>query len=183
MYLARDKDGSLWLYEEKPLKQNDNWLCVSGDCQMLDINVFPEIKWENNEPLELIPKSIKDEENMEEYENKLRTFNLDEAKAGKPVCTREGRNARIICFDCRIESFPIVALVSGALGREEIISYDEAGYSSTREPENRLFMLPEKKTGYINVYNKLIYNSEEDARDGITDDPDYVGTIKVEWEE
>lgn len=121
--------------------------------------------------------------NLESAGKKLKPFNLEAAKAGKPVCTRDGRNVRIICFDCKIESFPIVALVSGALGREEIISYDEAGYSSTREPDDRLFMLPEKKIGWINAYNKLIYNSEEDARDGITDDSDYVGTIKVEWEE
>lgn len=125
-------------------------------------------------------KQIK--ENMEEKKLNLKPFDLQKAKEGKPVCTREGRNVRIICFDCKIESFPIVALVSGAFGREEIISYDEAGYSSTREPDDRLFMLPEKKIGWINVYNKLIYNSEEDARDGITDDLDYVGTIKVEWE-
>lgn len=182
MYLARDKDESLWLYENRPSKGNESWECVSGDCQMLDINVFPEIKWGDNEPLELISKPIKDEENMEGYENKLKTFNLDEAKDGKPVCTRDGRNVRIICFDCKVESFPIVALVSRSFGKEEIISYDEAGYSSTREPDDRLFMLPEKKIGWINVYNKSIYNSEEDAREGITDDSDYIGTIKVEWE-
>lgn len=141
------------------------------------------IKWEDDEPIKLIPELIKDKENIEGYENNLETFNLDEVKDGKPVCTRDGRNVRIICFDCKVESFPIVALVSGAFGREEIISYDEAGYSSTRETDDRLFMLPEKKIGWINVYNKSIYNSEEDARDGITDDSDYVGTIKVEWEE
>lgn len=33
--------------------------------------------------------------------NKYKPFNLEEAKAGKPVCTRGGHKAKIICFDAR----------------------------------------------------------------------------------
>lgn len=40
----------------------------------------------------------------------LKPFSLEAAKAGKPVCTRDGRKARIICFDKRGGS-PIIALV------------------------------------------------------------------------
>lgn len=29
----------------------------------------------------------------------MKPFNLEEAKAGKPVCTRTGHDVRIICFD------------------------------------------------------------------------------------
>lgn len=29
----------------------------------------------------------------------MKPFNLEEAKAGKPVCNREGNDVRIICFD------------------------------------------------------------------------------------
>jgi len=29
----------------------------------------------------------------------MRQFNLEEAKAGKPVCTLDGRKVRILCFD------------------------------------------------------------------------------------
>lgn len=41
----------------------------------------------------------------------MKPFNLEEAKAGKPVCTRDGRDARVVCFDAKGE-FPIVGLVT-----------------------------------------------------------------------
>lgn len=41
----------------------------------------------------------------------MKPFNLEEAKQGKPVCTRDGCKARILCFDkISICSTPIVAL-------------------------------------------------------------------------
>ena len=58
--------------------------------------------------------SKQDQENMEEKKFNLKEFDIEVAKAGKPVCTRDGSKARIICFDkkCRAieeEEFPIVA--------------------------------------------------------------------------
>lgn len=61
MYVARDKDGHLWLYEKKPLKQLTYWISEDGDSQILDINLFPEVKWEDKEPRELVLKPIKEE--------------------------------------------------------------------------------------------------------------------------
>ena len=40
----------------------------------------------------------------------MKEFDLELAKAGFPVKTRDGKKARILCFD-RIASTPIVALV------------------------------------------------------------------------
>jgi hypothetical protein len=40
----------------------------------------------------------------------MKEFNLEEAKSGKPVCTRDGNKARILCFDAKGE-FPIYALI------------------------------------------------------------------------
>lgn len=31
----------------------------------------------------------------------LKPFDLEAAKQGKPVCTRDGRKARIVCFDLK----------------------------------------------------------------------------------
>ena len=47
--------------------------------------------------------------NKESDKPTLKPFDLQQAKDGKPVCTRDGRKARIICFD-RVGDFPIVAL-------------------------------------------------------------------------
>lgn len=44
--------------------------------------------------------------------NKFKPFNLEQAKAGKPVCTRVGHKARIICFNAKASGdYPIIALI------------------------------------------------------------------------
>lgn len=128
---------------------------------------------------------------MEEKKLNLKPFDLQKAKQGKPVCTRDGRKARIICFDCKDETFQIVALISGSLGKEEIISYDKAGYSTTRDHDEMLMMLPEKKEGWVNVYKKEqnryvkgIFPSREIALNSISEKSrEYIATIKITWEE
>lgn len=47
--------------------------------------------------------------------NKFKPFDLEQAKADKPVCTRDGRKARIICFNAKtLCDYPIIALVENA---------------------------------------------------------------------
>ena len=109
---------------------------------------------------------------------------MEEAKAGKPVYTRDGRKARIICFDCKDEAFPIVALVSGSSEKEEVISYDKDGFSTTRESKDILFMLPERKEGWVNVYNDTpIYDTKERAELGALTIRKRIATVKISWEE
>ena len=58
MWIARDKDGALWIHKEKPIKIKDQW-CSMGDIELIrfiDKNIFSEIKWEDKEPRELILK-------------------------------------------------------------------------------------------------------------------------------
>ena len=63
-------------------------------------------------------KSIKEVSDEYPYnKNNLKPFSLEAAKAGKPVCTRDGRKARIICFD-RKDNTPIVALIERVDGIE-----------------------------------------------------------------
>lgn len=60
MWIARDEDDSLWLFEEKPYKDKYVWY---NDAIQYRINerLFPEVKWEDEEPRELILKPIKEE--------------------------------------------------------------------------------------------------------------------------
>lgn len=54
MWVARDKDGYLFLYGEKPKKEFSSW--VSPECFnlfILDVDLFPEVKWEDEEPTEV----------------------------------------------------------------------------------------------------------------------------------
>lgn len=70
-------------------------------------------------------------EDMEEKKLNLKEFDLEAAKAGKPVCTRDGRKARIISFDRKFlfkgVSYPIIALVEDTAKEETIYGYNEKG--------------------------------------------------------
>lgn len=60
MWIARDADGSLWLFEEKPYKDKCVWYNDSTDYRINE-KLFPEVKWEDEEPRELVLKPIKEE--------------------------------------------------------------------------------------------------------------------------
>lgn len=66
MYVARDKDGLLCAYRHKPSKSKKVWIENPEDNSIDHICVmpedwFPEVKWEGEEPRELILKPIKEE--------------------------------------------------------------------------------------------------------------------------
>ena len=122
---------------------------------------------------------------MEEKELNLELFDLEAAKAGKPVCTRDGSKARIICFDAQSEQ-PIIALVEDNHFGEIITQHHENGAiseSETRVSNSDLMMLPERKEGWINIYKERCYNTKEEAIKNKYNGATYVDTVKVEWEE
>lgn len=85
-------------------------------------------------------------EDMEEKKLNLKEFDLEAAKAGKPVCTRDGRKARIICFDAKCNK-PIVALIYGC-NKETVLQYLENGRAFVNQIDKYdLMMLPQKKEG------------------------------------
>ena len=92
----------------------------------------------------------------------LKPFDLNAAKAGKPVCTRDGRKARIICFDMKGEH-PIVALIEEYNTEKIGWYYDNGKYlSNGEESPIDLMMLPEKQEGwmYINKISCMLDNKE-----------------------
>ena len=132
----------------------------------------------------------------------LAPFDINLAKQGKPVCTRDGRKARIICFD-RIDStgcnLSIVALIQ-CEGTEVLQLYRDDGKRNVKvDLALDLMMLPEKKEGWVNVYKReneyicenecnvstgiAVYKSEGEAKRNIDKNEIYVNTIKITWEE
>lgn len=126
----------------------------------------------------------------------MKEFDLEKAKAGHPVCTRDGHEARILCFD-REGQYPIVALVKDA-GNETIFSYNNMGrYSNDgRGYLCDLFMKSAKQKRWINLYkdkNGLLFpglnlfESEKEAKDRMESGEKsgrlYCKTVKIEWEE
>ena len=129
-------------------------------------------------------KSIKEMSDEYPYnKNNLKPFSLEAAKSGKPVCTRDGRKARIICFDKKGDDMcPIYALVEGDNG-EELYAYDKQGRNCYKKCNEDLMMLPEKKEVWVNVYKERCYESKEEAIRHIALGTHYIDTIRVEWEE
>ena len=55
MWITRDKDGSLWLSTKKPIKESIQWIGGSHIFR-IQSDAFPVVKWEDEEPRELILK-------------------------------------------------------------------------------------------------------------------------------
>lgn len=142
---------------------------------------------------------------MEIDKTKLKPFNLEAAKSGKPVCTRGGRKARIICFD-RVTSdnySKVVACITTYDGKYEyVLTYGIDGYivNSQHPKDEDLMMLPEKRSGWINIYNadttfyyvdgrvfetkdKAVQEAKEEVEKEQREKNEYIDTIRVEWEE
>ena len=127
---------------------------------------------------------------MEEKKMNLKPFDIQKAREGKPVCTRDGRKARIICFDRKgYNMFPIVALIMNDGRESDIYTYRPNGTwdNSGNESDKDLMMLPEKKEGWVNVYKGGLldtksYPTKKEAFDKACPEG-YVDTVKVCWEE
>lgn len=122
----------------------------------------------------------------------MKPFDIELAKAGHPVCTRDGKPVRIICYDRKNTKYHIMALIDKG-DSEDIVSYIRQGtfYSNGKEHKNDLFMAAVKKEGWINLYTNGgraftryndIYPTEEDALNNKRPE-DYLTTIKIKWEE
>lgn len=58
----------------------------------------------------------------------MKPFNLEEAKAGKPVCTRDGRRVEIISFENSNSIYPILARVFSYNIDYIDLRYNQEGY-------------------------------------------------------
>ena len=136
----------------------------------------------------------KNKENMEEKKLNLKEFNIEAAKAGKLVCTRDGRKARIISFDRHGEDCPIIALVVDSKNAEceEVIDYTLDGICNENIINHNkydLMMFTRKKEGWLNIFKDFedtvccVYPTEKEALEEKETEEDYITTVKIEWEE
>ena len=121
--------------------------------------------------------------------NNLKPFDIQKAREGKPVCTRDGRKVRVLCYDFKQnEEYPILVAVEDKDGKERAMLYSNGGISEIYKSRNyELAMLLEKKERWVNVYkggllNTKYYSSKEEAVSKASQ-TDYIDTVKIEWEE
>lgn len=106
---------------------------------------------------------------------------------GKPVQTRMGQPARIICTDRKVyagarNKFPVVALVQERDGVEAALFYSLEGLSPINPSSNNLINVPERIKGWINVYDVALYESKEIAEKASAGSEFYIKTIYVDIE-
>jgi hypothetical protein len=121
-------------------------------------------------------------EDMEEKKLNFKPFDLEAAKAGKPVCTRDGRKARIICFDLNNKNFPIVAIINCDT-EENAYQYDIDGVCDEHDNNLNLMMIPKKKEGWIIIHKEAIYDKETAEKIAKETTADVIRIQKIEWEE
>jgi len=123
----------------------------------------------------------------------MKEFDIEKAKAGAPVCTRDGRPARIICWDYQgynvekeEDKFPIIALVKCYDG-ERAFLYRETG--KTRDKKIDIMMAPVKHEGWVNINPagkycfSTIFDTQEEAEARASSATIEHVTVHIEWEE
>lgn len=121
-------------------------------------------------------------------------FNLKEylKNPKRKVITRNGEDVRIICTDKKKAVRPLIALITKDDGTEYLQTYQPNGrIGEAINYIDDLFFDTEKHEGWINLYKinssispgPLTYNTKKEAESAIGNRPDYISTIKIEWEE
>ena len=124
---------------------------------------------------------------------KFKPFDLEAAKAGAPVMTRDGRPVRILAFDVEGAIYPVVAAVKTLDGKREAIQmYTESGEYSyvVAKHDYDLVMAPVKHRAWVNVHKigsqyDLTSNfaTEESAVQQGQNSDTYITTVSIDWEE
>lgn len=168
--------------------------CLSGGtCKNRGTGtIYVEVKQnkENMEEREYSEEDMKNNPRFKHHKNieqvinmqKMKPFDLEAAKAGKPVCTRDGRKARIICFDLNNKNFPIVAIINCDT-EENAYQYDIDGVCDEHDNNLNLMMSPEKKEGWIIIHKEAIYDKETAEKIARETTANVIRIQKIEWEE
>lgn len=118
----------------------------------------------------------------------MKQFNLEEylKNPSRKVITRDGRAAEILCTNY-IGKQPIIAAIEDS---EYSTAFCKDGRFIIGEESPRdLFFAPEKKEGWVNVYqedNQLRCGSVYDTKAEAEQHGSYakrLATVKIEWEE
>lgn len=150
-----------------------------------------------------LKKEIKDvwleglqyQESIKKGESYMKPFDIEAAKRGDAVITRDGRNVRIICFDRNDDNhhMPIVSLIRDEGTHEDIYCYRKNGkFYIDEDSPGDLFMAKNKVKGWIAIAKSLggslvviqnIYKSRDDVlKDPYMKEIDLVDLVEIEFE-
>ena len=96
----------------------------------------------------------------------MKQFNLEAAKAGAPIVTRDGREAKFVTHIPEAsEGFRVVWMQRGIVG----CSYENGKLGENIESRHDLFMKPQKRKVWINLFGDIqsgkykIYETRQEA--------------------
>ena len=99
VWLARDKDGELFVFSDIPKRIINYWGTASFDNLELDCTKFPSVKWEDDEPTEAYitlaepQEQLKQEQPTPRQEIDWEQRRYEIAKEMMPVLYRQGTEA------------------------------------------------------------------------------------------
>ena len=105
----------------------------------------------------------------------MKDFDLQAAKNGAPVCTRDGRKARIVCYDVKITigHFPFLVLIEND-GIEQGFAYNEQGHrpytDGDNDPNDLMMATEEDEDEKIRQAIKQMYSF-------LPNKPEYIGSV------
>lgn len=118
----------------------------------------------------------------------MKDFDLEKAKQGAEICTRDGHRARIVCYDAKCK-YPIVALVEENVREWAYLYTQEGKFINAVDNHCKDLMLVEKKhEGWVVVLDGdyigcRIYDTKEEAIELGKETEGYITVAKIEWEE
>jgi hypothetical protein len=89
----------------------------------------------------------------------MKPFNLEEARKGVPICTRDGRPAEFIAYVPKGEALSQVIVLVG----NKVFQLSAEGFAFTSlESDIDLFMAPQKRTVWVNFYGSSAEHFESE---------------------
>lgn len=129
---------------------------------------------------------------MTQAQPKYKPFDLEAAKAGAALITRDGRAARFVAYvPEEPQTFRVLAHVTGE--RHTMHFCDNGAFLNGEANRRDLFMAPVKRTVWVNLYSAGQYGPLTNGRPYPTEaqaknqprvsTPDYIGTFPLEYTE
>ena len=123
----------------------------------------------------------------------MKKFSIKEylANPSRKVVTRDGHPARILYTDAK-GKYPVVAIFDIDDEDDSVGKFQKDGmYNENEISPFDLFFAPEKKEGWVNIYRNVcggvstdtdVFSTKEHAQSSRKYE-NYLGTVKIEWEE
>ena len=128
----------------------------------------------------------------------MKQFSLDEyhKNPSKPLVTRSGLSARIVCDDAPGD-FPIVAIIDKMSTVDNCVTHFAYRKDGLVNPDGipspyDLFFATKNYEGWVNVFKNddgenyvtySVYKSKEDAEEDGKQYSGYITSVKIKWEE